>query len=191
MHKLLICLPNMLSAIRLLLAPVIIAVAAIIGSKACFLGLISAALVTDILDGFLARLLNIQSEFGRKLDSWADYATVVAGTAGLWLLWPDIMRREWLWFIGSFFGIFAIVIYGILRYGKVLGYHTWLAKAVAWALPISLAALLAGWPAVYFHVVVMLQVICTLEELAIALLLPGHSGEVPTFWHAWKRRPLR
>ena len=179
----------MLSAIRLLLAPVIIAVAAIIGSKACFLGLISAALVTDILDGFLARLLNIQSEFGRKLDSWADYATVVAGTAGLWLLWPDIMRREWLWFIGSFFGIFTIVIYGILRYGTVLAYHTWLAKAVAWALPLSLAVLLAGWSAVSFHAVVMLQVICTLEELAIALLLPGHSGEAPTFWHAWKRRP--
>jgi phosphatidylglycerophosphate synthase len=181
-------LPNLLSALRLVLAPVMVIEAAAGGSRAGFLILFGAALVTDALDGYLARRLHAVSDLGRRLDSWGDYVMTAAAVAGIWLLWPDVMRREWPWFLTMVAAGFAIVIYGLVRWRRVLGYHTWLAKAMVFALPAAAAVLVAGWSAVPFHLAVLLQVLCGGEEMAIALLLPGYSGEMRSLWHAWRRR---
>lgn len=181
-------LPNLLSVVRLILSPVIILAAWATGSRPCFLALLAAALLTDALDGFLARRLNAQTDLGRRLDSWGDYATIAAGVAGIGLLWPDVVRTELAWFVAAVAGIFVIVIYGWLRWGKILGYHTWLAKVMVVLLPASLVALLAEWSAAPFHVTVVLQALCGIEELVIAFLLPGYSGEMKSAWHAWRFR---
>jgi phosphatidylglycerophosphate synthase len=182
-------LPNLLSLLRLaLLTPAMVAVAWAGGSRPWFLALFAAALLTDALDGFLARRLGAQSDLGRKLDSWGDYTMTAAAAAGVWRLWPEVMREEWPWFVTTLVGCFAIVAYGLVRWGRVLGYHTWLAKAMAVVLPLAVVVLLAGWSAGPFHAAVVLQVLCAMEELAIALALPGFSGEMPGLWHALRRR---
>lgn len=146
-------------------------------------------LVTDALDGFLARRLKAQSELGRRLDSVGDYLTVAAGVAGMALLWPEIVRREWAWFAVGVAGYSAVIVFGLVRWGRIPGYHTWASKAVAVMFAVSLVPLLAGWAAWPFHAVIGLQVLTGVEELAIARMLPGRSGEVPTLWHArrWRR----
>ncbi len=178
-------LPNLLSLMRLACAPIMVALAFATGSKAWFLALFGGALVTDALDGFLARRLRAESDLGRRLDSWGDYAMTVAVVVGIWRLWPDVMRREWPWFLTTLVGCLAIVAYGLIRWRRVLGYHTWLAKGMAIVLPPAVVIVLAGWSAVPFHGAVGLQVLCGLEEMAIAFLLPGFSGYMPSLWHAW------
>ena len=54
--------------------------------------------------------------------------------------------------------------------------------------PMTVIVLLAGWSAGPFHCAVGLQVLCGIEELAIAILLPGYSGHMPSLWHAWRHR---
>jgi phosphatidylglycerophosphate synthase len=180
-------IPNVLSAARLVAAPGLVIVAAV-GSRAGFLALFGAALLTDALDGYLARRLRAESDLGRKLDSWADYAMLAACALGLWWLWPDVTRREWPWFAAGLAGCLAIVVVGLLCWRKVPGYHTWLAKALAVGFPIALLPLLAGWSAIPFHVLIALQILSAVEEFAIACLLPGHSGHVASVWHAWSMR---
>jgi hypothetical protein len=51
-----------------------------------------------------------------------------------------------------------------------------------------MAALLAGARVTWFHGVVVLQGLACAEEFAIAALLPTHQGEMPSVWHAWRRR---
>ncbi len=181
-------LPNLLSALRIVLSAVMVAVAGATGSRRWFLILLGAALVTDAFDGFLARRWRVVSDLGRRLDSWGDYVMTAAAVAGIWLLWPETVRREWPWFVTAVVGSFAIVIYGFVRWRRVLGYHTWLAKAMVIGLPITVAMLLAGGSAAPFHVAVLLQVLCGTEELMIAFLLPGFSGEMPSLGHALRRR---
>jgi hypothetical protein len=48
--------------------------------------------------------------------------------------------------------------------------------------------LLVGGPAWPFNLAVSLLVLCGLEESAIAMILPGYSGQMPSVWHAWRRR---
>jgi hypothetical protein len=51
-----------------------------------------------------------------------------------------------------------------------------------------LIPLLAGWTATPAHVVATLQVLVGVEEIAIAILVPWHVGEMPTVFHAWRLR---
>lgn len=82
-------LPNILTWLRLLSAPVLVAVFFLLSDQlrdtvaaAIFL----AVALTDWLDGFLARLLNMTSRFGQFLDPVADK---IAVTTALLLLLND------------------------------------------------------------------------------------------------------
>src|SRR5512135_3697009 len=101
-------LPNLLSLLRLALAPAMVIVAATTGSRAWFLVLFGLSLVTDALDGFLARRLHAESDLGRRLDSWGDYVMTAAAVAAIWMLWPEVIRKEWPWFLTTVVGCFAI-----------------------------------------------------------------------------------
>ena len=79
-------LPNALSVLRLLLAPVLLW-AAHQGQRDLFLWSLGLALITDLLDGHLARRWGQTTELGVKLDSWGDLTTYAAMAAGLmWLV---------------------------------------------------------------------------------------------------------
>ncbi len=180
-------LPNWLSTLRIVLAPAALT-AALAGSKPWFAGLLAVGLLTDAVDGFLARRLKAETDFGRKLDSAADYVTMLIGIAGIALLWPDIMKRELPWVIAALGAFFAVIVYGFLRLGRAPCYHTWAAKVFAVACALSIVPLLAEWAAWPFHAAISLQILGGVEEMVIVLLLPEHRGEMPTVWHAWRQR---
>jgi phosphatidylglycerophosphate synthase len=179
--------PNVISGARIALMPAVLT-AAMADSRRWFLILLAISLLTDALDGYLARRLDAYSDFGRKLDSVADYLTMIVGLAGIALLWPDIVHRELAWIAAGLGAFFAVVVYGFVRLGRAPCYHTWLAKLGAVSCVLSLIPLLSGGTATPFHTVVVLQIAGGLDEMAIAVLLPTYSGEMPSAWHAWKKR---
>lgn len=181
-------LPNLITLTRFVFAAGMTAVVVGGGTRGWFVVWLATALVSDALDGFLARQLGAVSELGRQLDSWADYVVMVTGVFGLWVLWPETVYREAAWVVTGFVAFFASVVYGLVRWRRLLGYHTWVSKALAIALSVALLALLAGWSAVPLHVVVVAQVVGAVEELAIAVALPGFSGLMPSLWHALRQR---
>lgn len=180
--------PNYLSMVRIVGTAPLLVLAMVAGSQAWFFGLLCVAWLTDALDGYFARRFHAQSELGRMLDSWGDYVTTALCVGGLAWLWPEMMAREWPWFAAGVTAFFAIVVYGLVRYGRPPAYHTWMAKAVAVAMPFALAPLLAGWSARPFHCAVIFQILGAVEEIVISILLPGFSSEMPSAWHAWHRR---
>ena len=179
--------PNVLSGVRIALMPAVLLVA-IGGSRLWFLILVAISLLSDALDGFIARRFNAFSDFGRKLDSAADYLTMVTGLAGIALLWPDIVRRELPWIVAGLSAFFGVIVFGFVRLGHPPCYHTWAAKAGVVGCALSMIPLLGGWSAVPFHLMIMLQILAAIEEAIIVLLLPSHVGEMATVWHAWRLR---
>ena len=178
---------NVLSATRIALMPAVLA-SAIMGSRTAFVILIVVSLSTDALDGFLARRFNAYSDLGRKLDSAADYVTILTGLTGIALLWPEIVRRELPWVVTGLVAFRAVVDYGFLRLGHAPCYHTWASKIGAVACSLSLVPLLNGWTAMPFHISMTWLVATGVEEILIALILPTHVGEMPTAWHALRQR---
>ncbi len=95
MKTLLRNIPNLLSAYRLLAFPVLMWMI-YAGNDAVFILLLSISLVTDILDGLIARLFKLQTEFGAKLDSAADVTTYIAAFTGMIVLKREfVASKDW------------------------------------------------------------------------------------------------
>jgi len=78
-------IPNILSLLRLGLVPVLVGLA-LAGLGDVFLFILVISLMSDVLDGYLARKLNQTSELGAKLDSWGDVLTYASMILGLYLI---------------------------------------------------------------------------------------------------------
>lgn len=180
-------IPLALTIFRICSAPVLLYLAAM-GRERFFLWLAIAALLSDVLDGALARRLGASSETGRLLDSWADLLIALVSFAGATLLWPDTMRRE-----AGFFALVlaALVIpnaWGLLRFRRLLGYHTLSAKTSGVLLAVSAVLLFTGLTAVPFRVAAFVELAVAAEYIAISLMIPGWTGEMKSAWHAWQVR---
>ena len=161
--------PNLLSASRLAMAPVLLFLAAS-GHREAFLWLLGAAFLTDAVDGAIARMTDQVTRFGAMLDSWADvsiYATIALSMA---LLWPELLRTEGL-AIAAVVASFAVpALVGLLRFGRFTSYHTVLVKVAVAVTAAGLFLMLLGlspWP---FRVGAMLSLLAGIEEIAISLV---------------------
>jgi CDP-diacylglycerol--glycerol-3-phosphate 3-phosphatidyltransferase len=140
-------IPNVLCAIRLLGAPFVVALAWADLPYACLV-LIVFLFLTDGLDGKIARLMRIHSDFGARLDTVADVTFYFSVFIALLLLRPDLIRQESIW-IGAAIGSYAInVSTGLIKYGRVPVYHSRMAKTswfLMWVAVVTIFAGLSVW----------------------------------------------
>jgi len=176
-------LPNLLSCFRLLLVPTLL-VLAWSGCSQFFVGCLMASLLTDCVDGFLARRFNAASELGAKLDSWADFATYLVLPVCGWWLRPDVLRTEALSLLIVICFYLAAVGFGFLKYRRLTSYHTWSSRAVAVLASIVVLTFFLGGPGWVFRVLAPVAVLSLAEEMAITALLPVWRANVPSLWHA-------
>lgn len=180
-------IPLALTIFRICSAPVLLWLAAL-GRERFFLWLAIAALLSDVLDGALARRLGASSETGRLLDSWADLLIALVSFAGATLLWPDTMREEAMYFALVLAALVIPNAWGLLRYRRLLGYHTLSAKSSGVFLAIGAVMLFTGLSPVPFRLASFVEVLVAAEYIAISLILPGWTGEMKSAWHAWRYR---
>ncbi len=111
-HPMLRHIPNLLSAIRLVLAPATAGFVASENFLAAF-GIFAFAGFTDAIDGTLAKLLNCPTQFGKILDPLADKALMTAAFLALafvgdvpWWLAATVIGRDVL--IGAGYGLLLL-----------------------------------------------------------------------------------
>ncbi len=180
-------LANILSGFRLLAVPFLLFLAWT-SRPAPFLVLLACALVSDFIDGTIARRVDRPSTIGPKLDSWADFAIYLTVPLGAWWLWPDLRRQEAPYVLAVIGGYLVPAAVGFVKYHRLTSYHTWMSK---------LSAVLVGttgflmfvtgtaWP---FECAVPILILAGIEEVALTVLLPEWRGNVDTIWHAWREK---
>ena len=174
---------DVLSGLRLLMAPVLLYLAWI-GERRLFLLFFACSLLSDFIDGFIARKLNQVSDRGAKLDSWGDFATYMTVPICAWWLWPDLIRQEAPFVVAVVVSYGVPVAVGFIKYGRLTSYHTWGAKVTAVLIGGSAFLLLAGGPAWPFRLSVIALAIAEFEEIAITAILPTWRSNVPSLWQA-------
>jgi CDP-diacylglycerol--glycerol-3-phosphate 3-phosphatidyltransferase len=180
-----VSIPNLLSGFRLIAAPFLLYLAWI-GRPKLFLTLLAVSLLSDSIDGFIARRLNETSELGTKLDSWGDLAIYLTVPLCAWWLWPEILKRE-AFFVLLVIGAYIFpLIAGFVRFRRLPSYHTWAAKVAAVLMSTTVFMLFICDIPRPFHCAAILQALVACEEIAITLLLSQWHGNVPSFWHATK-----
>jgi len=121
-------LPNVISAFRLLSAPVLLAMA-VAQMHQAFAWLLIPAFASDILDGWLARKLQCESPFGAQLDSVADISLMFVVIVSIWFLHPAVYQQHWP-IIAAVLVVWTIAhLLALLRYGRPASFHTRLIQA--------------------------------------------------------------
>lgn len=112
-------IPNILTILRLLLVPCFLAASVEGMYRTAFVIFISAA-VTDILDGMIARRLNVRSRLGALLDPAADKTLMVCGFLFYTLrdTLPVVRIPGWLMF-AVFIRDFLIAAFAYLMYTRI------------------------------------------------------------------------
>jgi CDP-diacylglycerol--glycerol-3-phosphate 3-phosphatidyltransferase len=171
-------LATLLTVSRLVAAPFLLA-AAWADARATFLILLGWGLVSDALDGPVARAFHSVSARGAMLDSVSDVVFYVTAVGGVLRLYPTIVERApWLpWVFGAAWG--APIVLGLIKFRRLTSYHTVLARSSLVALLASfLVFLISDWAGL-FPAAAMLFVFSAIDEMLITALLDAHRSDVP------------
>ena len=163
-------IPNLLSLLRLALVPVLV-VAACLNEDQLFLLLLGICLLSDMLDGYFARKLQQVTEFGARLDSWADMATYAMMILGLNLIWPTIFDQQFLYLVAATLSYVLPVVVALVRFSSFPSYHTWGAKLAAVLIAPAFYLLVLYDEQTFFRLVIVFHVLVAMEEIAITMLL--------------------
>jgi phosphatidylglycerophosphate synthase len=180
-------LPNLLSALRVGLAPLLVG-CAFLGWERLFVALYVVSLLTDSADGFLARRLGQTSKLGARLDSIGDLAICCCLPVCAYRLWPEMIRAELPYVTVGLVCYLAPVVAGIWRYGRMPSFHTWGAKALAVIISAALVVMFTTHQTLFFRLCIPLLVLECMEELAMIAILPSWRPNVPSVWHACRIR---
>ena len=180
-------IPNLVSSVRILIAPLLFFFA-FRQMEYWFLGALVFSGLTDVLDGALARKLNLITQLGAHLDSWGDFAIYSTMAICAWILWPDTTQLVLPHYAMILFSFLLPAWVGLMKFGKLTGYHTWSVK-------IAVVATFAGYIALYMDIAswpfVLASWLCVLagaEEILITLVLRREHTDVRSLWSAWRLR---
>ena len=176
-------LPNALSTLRILLAPVLV-VLAWVGARGPFLGCLLVAFASDALDGRLARRYGTASIHGARLDSAADLLIYTSLPLVAWWLRPDFVRAEAGWLALAIASYLLPIAVGLARYRRLTSYHTTAARLSAYLVGFAAVVVFAGGTAIPFRIATLVVLVAELEEIAITAVLPAWRADVRSLGHA-------
>lgn len=180
-------IPNAISWLRIALCPVPI-VGAIAGWTPIYWVWLVVAAVSDSADGVLARRWKAVSDRGRQLDSWGDLVSLCGGLIGATLLWPDHWDRQRDWLTVLILSHLVPAIFGLIRHGGLLGYHSRLARLSSYAIWPGAALMIGDITPGLFHVAVGLEFLVAIEYVTIWHLCRTHRGEISSVFAAIRIR---
>ena len=178
-------IPNLLSLFRIVAAPFLLLAGWFEMPKIFFI-LFGLMLLSDALDGFIARILDQSSQLGARLDSYGDILTYLTTPVAAWWLWPDLMKEELYYIIAAIIIYILPAFFSLVKFGKLASYHTWITKVSAVLMSVGVVLLLGFEYKLVFHIAVYFLLIEMVENIAITMILPHQKSDIHSIWHAWR-----
>ncbi len=163
--------PNAISLYRLLVFPVILFMA-LTNRESTYVVLLCISLVSDALDGSIARRFNLQTKFGAALDNLADICTYAMAVLGLFVFkWTEIEPHALILYI--FFSLFIIsYIVAFARFGKIPGLHLYSAVSAGYVQSIFFFVLFVfGFYSGFYYLAIGWGVVAYTEKILVLLRL--------------------
>ena len=164
-------IPNVLSLYRIVIFPYI-AYLIFAKEEKLFAIFITISLITDILDGLIARIFKMQTDIGAKLDSWADTGTYLLAFAAIYAFkWTAIKPHAWILFVFVAVWVLSYVVV-FIKFKGLIGLHTYLFKITGYVQGAFIVLLfIVGFIPWHFYVCITIGTMACIEEIIIILLL--------------------
>jgi len=180
-------IPNALSFYRILAAPVIIW-SLVTANRDVFITLICINLITDILDGWIARTFNLCTELGARLDSLADIGTFLLAISGFWIFERGFVIEHQTAFL-LLFGFYSIPqMLSLIKFGRPTSFHLYSNKIVGYIQGIFIFTFFVfGYWDVYFYCMVAASCLADFEVLLLVLMVPRLISNAKSIFHLKNR----
>jgi len=182
-------LPLTLTALRALLAPVVVLLSVWWPSRPAFGACLVLAFLSDVFDGVIARRLGIATPNLRRLDSIADSLFYVGALFAAWHLQPQALLDHRTALVLLALLEVSRYAFDLRKFGREASYHMWSSKLWGLALFAGFFSLLAlgqsGWTVA---AAIWLGIVADIEGLAISAVLTRWTNDVPSIVHAVRRR---
>lgn len=179
-------IPNALSVYRMLALPFII-YAIVIGDKTLYITLLSINLITDILDGLIARTFHLETELGARLDSFADMGTYTMAFAGMIILEKEFVSEHSFAF-SLIIGLYALPqLISLIRFRRPTSFHLYSSKTLGYIQGIFIFTYFVfGYNPVYFYFMAVASCLVYIEALIIVSTIPQLRSNVKGIYFMWK-----
>jgi PAS domain S-box-containing protein len=174
---------NFLTAVRLAIAPLLL-ILAIAGFRTAFIVFFIITMVTGLAEEVLARKTHQFTASRSLLFSWGNFLTFFIIISGVWILWPEIIRRDVIFLSILLAAHFIPVILGYLKYSRLTSYDTWTTKLATIMIGCAALYVVTGGPILALEVAIPFYMFARIEEIAITTILPEWEHDVPSLWHA-------
>ncbi len=163
-------IPNILSLYRLLSFPVVLFFI-LTNRESVFVILLVINLITDILDGAIARIYHLQTEFGAKLDSLADDGTIILAILGVVYFKLEEFAPYFQSFLIFLTFYFIIMVISLIKFRRFPGMHLYSAKVGAYLQGLFFFVLFVfDFNSVFYYTVIIFSIASLIENMIIMLL---------------------
>ena len=154
-----------------------------------FVILLCINLITDILDGLIARLFKLETEFGARLDSIADAGTFILALAGMLVFEYDFVSGHSVFFILLALLYAAGLAVSFIRFGRMPSLHLYSFKISGYLQGIFLFTYFVfGYNALYFGFMMLWSYLAFAEELYILLTIPELRSNLKGIYFMYKKQ---
>jgi cardiolipin synthase (CMP-forming) len=181
-------IPNCLCLYRIVMFPVILYFA-LSGKEKLFFIFFVINLITDVIDGFTARRLKMETNLGSRLDSMADNLTYILAFTGIFIFkWDNFEPHKTSFFI--FIGLLVFtVILSLIKFGKFPSFHLYSTKAAGYIEGTFFICLFTiGFITPYYYVMITAGIIGAIEHIIIQLIIPEMRSNVKGLYWILKEK---
>lgn len=150
---------------------------------------LSAAILSDILDGMLARRLGVATVALRRADSWVDAAFFVLMALAAWAAHRQVLLAHGQ-LLALMLALFVLSqLPSLIRFRRAAAFHSYSAKAMGLAfLPAGYVLFGLGQGGWFIDVALVIAIVSHVERALIALLLPAWQTDIAWTGTAYRIR---
>jgi len=181
--------PNALVVFRVLIIPFLVIDALDGTATRWFVIAFTAAFVSDLIDGPIARRFNAVSEFGSKFDSYADVLLFGAILFCVLKVHSQVVNAFWvpIAIVGS--TQITSWLISLVKFGKLTHYHSYLAKFWAFTIAVSVISLFGfNYAGFFLWLTIICGVLSNIEDVIMTFILPEWACDVLTVPQALRLR---
>jgi phosphatidylglycerophosphate synthase len=170
--------PNVISIARLCATGVLLGMT-LLHRMEIFKWLLLVCLLSDIVDGLIARTFHLTSKLGAFLDSVADVATMFLALLGVLVFQKPFVVEHYPGILLVMGFYIAELVASLWRYGKVSSFHTLLGRVGAFtAGNFVMVLFLWGYHGWLYQLTVIVYLVALSEEMLLIYLLPEWKSDV-------------
>jgi phosphatidylglycerophosphate synthase len=180
-------IPLLLIAFRFVLAPVILAIAYFFreDGKITIVIMMYLGLISDILDGIVARHFNVATAKLRRMDSQTDMIFWLSIGVSTWILFPSLIKNNALPIILIFIMEGMCYAISLIKFRKETCTHAFLSKFWGITLLIAFTSLIGfNYAGIPFAIAIIFGLISHLDRILITIILPEWTHDIPSAYHA-------